>query len=461
MNTQQADGNNEVGGISSEVNKPSPLTLAQVFNKAWPIILANAAVPTLGLVDTAVIGHFGQTSELAALAIASLVFSFVYWCFGFLRMGTTAYVAQAEGAGSSNRLMLVVVQSLAIALAIAFCLIVGQHFLLDLALIALAPPGSVAGYMADYFNIRIWGAPATLLIYVCSGYLIGRGFSKQLLLLQLILNASNASLDLVFAGTLSMGLEGVALGTLIAEYLTAAFALVLISRSHPWVSFLNDLSFSQLRQGFAALISQNRDIFIRTLFLLLAFGFFARKGGSFGEETLAANHILLQFISFSAFFMDGFAHVLESLVGKAFGARSKPRLLEALKQSSILAGLTALLLSICVFGFGQVFISLLTNKELVQQLASSYLVFSSIYIFLSVAAFQLDGLFIGAAYGAAMRNCSVISTLSFFALWFFGMYHLENLGLWLCFIFYVCVRAFTLAAYLPKLFKFCTSTQDV
>ena len=427
------------------------LTYTSILSKAWPIIIASASVPALGLVDTAVIGHFGSTTALAALALCGLIFSFIYWGVGFLRMATTAYVAQAVGAGNQYRLMTVVTQSGLIALVLALGLLLMQPVLLTLCLSLLQPPEAVSPLVSEYFFIRIWAAPATLMMYVVSGYLIGRGFSKTLLLLQLLLNGANAGLDILFAGVFGWGITGIAWGTVIAEYLTIVVGLVVIARLHPWPPFLASLTRTELFSDIGILIRQNGDIFIRTLFLLLGFAFFANIGGGFGEHYLAANHILLQLISFSAFFMDGFAHVLESLAGRAIGKRSVSQLKEACVKSSVLAAATACVLALTVFLIGSEMTAALTNKPDIQLLTNQYTPFAALYILLSVAAFQLDGLYIGVAYGSAMRNCSIVSTLVLVLVWYAGLSQWGNVGLWWSFIIYVCVRALTLLAFLPRL----------
>lgn len=426
-----------------------------VLTLAWPIILANAAVPLLGLVDTTVIGHFGSAAELAALALASLLFNFIYWSMGFLRMATTAFVAQADGAGDGRRLMLLMCQSALIALLIASALLICQTIILRGSLLALSPPNDVVPVLVGYFEFRIFAAPATLLTYVLVGYFIGRGMSRHILVLQVCLNVSNAALDILFAGVFAWGIHGIAWGTVMAEYLTLMLALSLVYRMHPWLNFIVCLKVHMLIENIKSLLNQNNDIFIRTLFLLLGFMFFARIGGGFGETQLAANHILLLLISFSAFFLDGYAHVLESLTGKAFGRKSLHQLDRAFKKTSVLAAVAAITLACFVYVFGSPIISSLTNKPDIIAAAQSFLPYAALYILLSVAAFQLDGLFIGAAYGAAMRNCSIISTVVFCSVWYLGFDKLGNSGLWISFIIYVCVRALTLSVFVSTLRRRC------
>lgn len=284
----------------------SSLTYGALLNKAWPIILANAAIPLLGLVDTAVIGHYGSTAELAGLAVASVVFNLIFWLLGFLRMGTTGFIAQADGAQNQNRMMQILLQSLLFALLLSVLLLCFQSPLLALSHWLLQPPSSVAPHLDAYFYIRIWGAPVALINFVALGYFIGRAQSKTILVLQLFLNISNALFDYIFAGILDWGLEGIAFGTLLAQLLCALISLVLISKQLPLLSYLIQNPLAKIMHGCMALLVQNRELFIRTLFLLMGFTFFTRIAGSFGELNLAANHILLQFIAFSAFFSGRF-----------------------------------------------------------------------------------------------------------------------------------------------------------
>ncbi len=427
------------------------LSYFYIAKKAWPIILANAAVPLLGIVDTAVIGHFGSVSELAALAVAALVFTFLYWGFGFLRMGTTGRVARALGGKNEAVLLRGILQSVGVALILASVLLLCQYVLFLVAVAVISPPENVVPGLASYFYIRIWAAPATLVMYVASGVFIGRGDSKRILVLQLILNSTNALLDILFAGVFDMGIRGIALGTCIAEYCGALLAVFIILRQFSWRKYLRSIDAKKLFVGSAELLSQDTNIFIRTLFLLASFVFFTHIGARFGEATLAANHILLQFISFSAFFLDGYAHVLESLAGKAVGAGSIKRLEVAFKRTSYFAFFTALLLALMLFVGGGFFISSLTSLHTVETIAVGYVPYAAVYVLLAFAAFQLDGLFIGVSYSRAMRNCSILSALSFYLLWELIFWRYDNTGLWLAFILYVVIRALTLLAYVPLL----------
>ncbi|MFB0988961.1 MAG: MATE family efflux transporter [Gammaproteobacteria bacterium] len=433
------------------------ITYRYLIEKAWPIILANAAVPLLGLVDTAVIGNVGTVTDLGAIAFGALIFSFVYWSFGFLRMGTTGSVAQALGAADQTEIRAVLGRALILAVALGLMLIVMQWGIRLVALALLDGSDAVEEVTAQYFSIRIWGAPATLATFALMGVLIGLGNSRQLLLVQMFLNGINISLDIYFAGVLDWGVEGIALGTIIAEWSTVIFAVWLImrelnSRRAPGSEFWPRsrlLDVAALKKMLAA----NRDIMIRTLLLVFSFGFFINQSAQFGDVVLAANHILLQLISFAAFFLDGYAFVVESLVGSSVGARRRDSFDVAVKRSSILALVTATALALLLLVFGDLAVAVLTDIEPVQTAAQGSLFLAAIYIFFSFAAFQLDGIFIGASFTRQMRNAAILSIAVFLLAWWMLMDRFGVNGLWWAMIIYVAARADALLLFYPALRK--------
>lgn len=436
---------------------PESISYRFLLHKAWPIILANAAVPLLGLVDTAVIGNVGDVAELGAIAFGALIFSFVYWSFGFLRMGTTGFTAQAHGAGDEPEVRAVLGRALIIAVGLGLSLIVLQWPIRTLAFSLLDGSGLVELSAQSYFNIRIWGAPATLATFALMGLLIGLGNSKQLLLVQLFLNGFNIALDLFFAGFLNWGVQGIALGTVIAEWLTVFFASWLIFRELKLRKELGQEFWSRSRifdrQALLRTLSANADIMIRTLLLVFSFAFFVNQSARFGDVVLAANHILLQLVSFAAFFLDGYAFVAESLVGASMGAKRRDSFDVAVRRSTILAFVTAMLLAAGVCLFGELAVNLLTDIEQVRVAASGMLFLAAIYILLSFAAFQLDGIFIGASFTRQMRNAAFISLSVFLLVWFLLAERYGVNGLWWAMIVYVVARAGALFLFYPRLRK--------
>jgi len=325
------------------------------------------------------------------------------------------------------------------------------------ALSLLDGSAPVEAVTQQYFTIRMWGAPATLAMFALMGVLIGLGNSRQLLLVQLLLNGLNICLDIVFAGVLGWGAEGIALGTIIAEWLAVIFATWLIlrelnTRREPGTEFWPKSRLLDAGQ-FRKMLAANRDIMIRTLLLVFSFGFFINQSAQFGDVVLAANHILLQLISFAAFFLDGYAFVVESLVGASVGARRRDSFDMAVKRSSILALVTAAALALLLLVFGDIFVAILTDIELVQDAAYNSLFLAAIYIFFSFAAFQLDGIFIGASFTRQMRNAAFLSIAVYLAAWSLLMDRFGVNGLWWAMIIYVAARADALLLYFSALRK--------
>lgn len=433
----------------------SPLAYRRVIGLAWPFILANAAVPLLGLVDTAVIGNLGSAQDLGAIAFGALIFSFVYWGFGFLRMGTTGFVAQAAGASDFLEVRAVLGRSLLLAVGLGCLLIVLQLPVQWLAFTFLSGSDDVEQMAALYFSIRIWGAPATLMGFVGTGFLVGIGRSKTLLGLQLFLNGLNILLDILLAGVLGLGAAGIALGTVISEWCAVLLGAVLLHRVLLEMSPAGE-SFWRLekildQKKLAQSLAANLDIMIRTLLLVFSFAFFTNQGARFGDIALAANHILLQIISFSAFFLDGFAFAAEGLVGRAFGSGDSLQFMTAVRRTSVLAAISAVVLASIVLLSGADLIAALTDLPAVRLAASNLTYLAAIYILLSVAAFQLDGIFIGASCTRQMCYGAIQSVVFFLLVCWLLVPRFGIPGLWWAMILYVVVRALVLFRYFPQM----------
>lgn len=426
-----------------------------MWQLAWPIILANAAVPLLGLADTAVIGNAGDVDDLGAIALGSLIFSFVYWTFGFLRMGTTGFVAQAAGRGDEPELRAALGRALLMGVTLGVGIVALQGVIGPLALELISASAAVEAVAAEYFRIRIWGAPATLATFALTGALIGLGQSRRLLVVQVFLNALNIALDVLFAGVFGWGAPGIALGTAIAEGSACVLALVLV------LSLLRErrrdpeplLPWARIRElsAFRQTLGESRDLMLRTLCLLGGFAYFTNRSAMFGSVVLAANHLLLELVSFSAFFLDGYAHVAETLVGRAVGTRDRRQFDLALARTSELSAVTALGLAAMIVLGGPLIVAALTDLTDVREAALRYAPLSALYVLLAWMAFQLDGVFIGALRAREMRNASALSL----ALFLVAAWPLSrawgNAGLWWAFIGYVVLRALTLSFYVRDL----------
>ncbi len=434
---------------------PDSISYRYLLQKAWPIILANASVPLLGLVDTAVIGNVGSITDLGAIAFGALIFSFVYWSFGFLRMGTTGFAAQASGAGDQQEVRAVLGRALLIALCLGVVLILIQWPIGLAAFSLLDGSAPVEAVAQQYFDIRIWGAPATLATFALMGLLIGLGKSRTLLIVQLFLNGLNILLDVWFAGILGWGASGIALGTVIAEWTTVLLAGWLVYRTLNERKLLTEVFWPKAKiMDLSALLktaSANLDIMLRTLILVFSFAFFINQSAKFGDTVLASNHILLQLIAFSAFFLDGYAFVVEALVGGAIGAKRRDVFDLAVRRSTVLALITAILLALVIALVGDIAVMLMTDISSVRLAANQLLPFAALYVLFSFAAFQLDGIFIGASFARQMRDAAALSIAVYFIAWWALSDQHGIQGLWGAMIIYVVARAVALLLFYPSL----------
>ena len=417
---------------------------------ASPIILANLSTPLLGLVDTAVIGQIGDAALLGAVAISSMLFSFLFWGFGFLRMGTTALVAQSLGRKESKGAVHIFLQAAAMALLIGISLWVLQSPIASISFSLIGGSDLVEQGALRYFSIRIWGAPANLLLLTMMGYLLGKQDSRSVLYLQLILNLSNILLDILLVVFLHMDVEGVALATVLAEYFAVLVGIGIIWPTIKGVTA--DLTQHDLLATgpLLKMLRINRDIMVRTLCLIFAFAWFTDQGARFGDTILAANMLLMQFVTFAAFFLDGFALAAESLVGQAVGANDTNRSKHTIQITFELGVASAFALSL-LFGFTcSFFLSLLTSNEEVVSTANLFTGWIIVAPVISVASYLLDGVFIGAALTREMRQAMIFSLGIFLVACWVLVDTFANNGLWAALMIYYLSRAASLTYFLPK-----------
>ncbi len=384
-----------------------------------------------------------------------MLFNFLYWSFGFLRMSTTGFVAQAAGRCEALELRRIFSRGVVVALVLASILLLAQSLFQRWGLALLGADGQVHDYASQYFSHRIWGAPATLLGYVLTGVLVGLGATRQVLWVQLLLNGSNALLDVAFVRLLDWGPGGLGAGTAIASWLSLGLAfhfVVRLLRDPEEKSSLFQKSILRDLNGLKEVMSANLNLMVRTLLLLSAFALVTWRGGQLGEQVLSANHLLLQYISFSAFFLDGFAFVAEAQVGNAFGRKDRQAFIDSMRNSTELAIGTGLILALVLFLSGTHALRLLTSLPLVLREAQQSLPYAVSYIALSAVAFQLDGVFIGITGTRALRNASLVS-FGLFVISFCLFFSLESQGLWLALCIYLVARAVCLAAQLPAVLR--------
>ena len=426
------------------------LTHRRILNIAVPIVISNASVPILGLVDTGVIGRMGEAAPIGAVGVGAIVIGSIYWIFGFLRMGTVGLTSQADGAGDTAEVIALFSRALLIGLAAGVAIIGLQIWLFRGAFYISPASDEVETLARQYMTIRVWSAPAAIAIYGITGWLIAQERTRAVMAIQLVMNGTNIALDLLFVMGFGWGVGGVAIATFIAEWSGLALGIWLCRNAfdHPaWRDRARLLDPVKLRN--MALV--NTDILIRSVLLQAIFVSFMLYGAGFGDVPLAANQVLLQFLFFTSFAMDGFAFAVESLVGKAIGAK-KPG---AVRRASVMTGMWAA--GICAamalaFAFGGgVMIDLMTTAPDVRQEARAYLPYMVAAPVVGCAAWMFDGIYIGATRTVDMRNMMIISTIVYFisVIPLMGAY--GNHGLWIGLLISFVVRGITLGWRYPAL----------
>ncbi|MGD9868950.1 MAG: MATE family efflux transporter [Hyphomicrobiales bacterium] len=434
------------GRHAGATGQEEALTHRNVLAIAVPIIFANVTTPLIGIVDTAVLGQLGDAHYIGAVAIGAIIFTMVYWAFGFLRMGTTGLTAQAEGARNDAEVVAVLTRGLLLAGVAGTVLIALQWPIGKTAFALLQGTDQVETEASTYFYIRIWSAPFALANYAVLGWFIGIGRAGTAMTLQLLLNGTNAALDTLFVLGLGMGVEGVAIGTLMAE-MSAAVAGAIIA----WREIAARGAPVERRRmmdpvALKRMLSVNGDIMIRTLSLMFAFVWFTAQSATGGDTVLAANAILMNMVSFAAYFLDGFAFAGETFVGQAVGAGRRKRFREAVVMTSLWAAAFSFALSAVFWFAGGAIIDALTINAEVRETARVYLAWAAALPLISFPCFQLDGIFIGATRSADMRNMAVLSSVIYLGAWAVLTPVWGNHGLWLALVILNVTRGLTLGS---------------
>jgi MATE family multidrug resistance protein len=432
-----------------------PLTRGNVFAQAWPIMLGQASVPLVGIVDAIVIGRTGDAAALAGVALGATVISLIFWSFGFLRMGMTGLTAQADGAGDRDEVDALLLRGLAAGGAIGLVLMALQYPIGELAFSLLAGGEQVSTEASSYVALRFFGAPAALAVFAINGWLLGLGRTRAALALQVVMNVANIALDLLFVWSFEMGAAGVGLGTAGAEWIALACGIAIAAkgRGNPF-SLPSRTGWKPLFAAVAMkrLFHVNRDIMIRTIALLFLFTWFVNAGARQGTVTLAANHVLMQFVNVAAFVLDAFAFTAEARVGNAIGQRSRPQFLRAIRLTGEFAFGSSLVLLALIWTFGDIAIAAIATDPEVQRVAGQFLIFAALIPLIGTPSWMLDGIFIGATRGKALRNAAVSVTLLYIAL-DLALHPLGNLGVWLALCGGYFLRAGALALHFPALLR--------
>lgn len=426
------------------------LTHRRVLTIALPIVLSNATVPILGIVDTGVVGQMGEAAPIGAVGIGAIILTAIYWIFGFLRMGTSGLTAQATGAKQSGEVAALLTRSLMIGLAAGTVIIVLQTALFAGAFMVSPASPEVEGLAHQYMAIRVWSAPAIIALYGITGWLIGQERTGAVFAIQLLMNGTNIALDLVFVLEMGWGVPGVAWATFIAEWSGVVLGLWLCRDAFA-VPAWRDWGRVFDRSRLINMAVVNTDILIRSVLLQAIFVSFLFFGARFGDVQLAANHILLQFLEVTAYAMDGFAVAAEALVGNALGAKSVSDLRRSAFFTSLWGVVICLVLAFCFAAFGPTVVAIMAKNIPVQEAANVYLPYMIAAPIVGVAAWMLDGVFIGATRTTDMRNMMIISTVVYFAAVIPLMAVFGNHGLWLGLLLSFVVRGITLGIKYPGL----------
>lgn len=420
----------------------------RILRLAIPNIISNLSVPLLSSVDTALLGHLDEVYYLGALAVGGIIFNFVYWGFGFLRMGTTGLTAQAYGLNDDDEVTLTLIRTLLIAMGGGALLIATQSLIADISFLLIDATTEVEKYAREYFFIRIYAAPATLALYAFHGWFLGMQNAKYPLYLTVLVNVLNIIFNVTFIYGYDMKSDGVAYGTVIAQYLGLGIAIALYLKKYRGV----DLAAIRHRVwetvALKRIFNVNRDIFIRTLALIFAFSYFTAESAEFGNTLLAANSILLQLISLLAYGVDGFAFASESLVGRYIGAKDRDNLKRTIRYSFAWGIGLGLVFAIVYALFDKTILRIFTDQQNVIQAASEFMVWVMIAPLTNSFCFIWDGIFIGATATKPMRNSMLFCTfLIFLPTYLFLREPLGNHSLWLALTVFMIMRGLTLTLY--------------
>ena len=423
---------------------PDKLTHRRVLTIALPIVLSNATVPILGAVDTGVIGQLGEAAPIGAVGIGAIILSGLYWIFGFLRMGTTGLAAQAIGRDNAVEVRALLLRALLFAGGAGAVIILLQSLLFSAAFMLAPASDEVESLAREYLSIRVWSAPAAIAVYGLTGWLIAQERTRAVLVLQVAMNGLNIFLDFVFVLGLGLSVGGVAAATVIAEWSGVLLGLWFAREvftpkgwADPAVLFARD----KLGQMWRV----NGDILIRSVLLQGIFISFLFLASDFGDVTLAANQVLLQFLYITSYGLDGFAFAAETLVGQALGQQNRQRLRRAALLSAFWAGLTGLMLAIGFAVLGGWIVDIMTTADAVRAAARAYLPWMIAAPLVGFAAWILDGIFIGATRTRDMRNMMLVSTVIYAISAAALVPSLGNTGLWAALMISFVARACTLA----------------
>ena len=411
-----------------------------ILHIAIPSIISNITVPLLGLVDVTIVGHLGAASYIGAIAVGGMLFNMIYWIFGFLRMGTGGMTSQAYGRQDYTEITNLLLRSLSIGLILATVLLILQYPIRLIAFQLIDASPEVQALAIKYFHICIWGAPATLCLYSFTGWFIGMQNTRFPMYIAILQNLVNIAASLLFVFGMGMKVEGVALGTLIAQYAGVIMAIILFIRNyHPIKQHIN-LQLLWERSAMANFFRVNRDIFLRTLCVVAVTVFFTSTGAAYGDIILAVNTILMQLFTLYSYIMDGFAYAGEALTGKHIGAQHPKEQRDTVRYLFHWGGASAVAFTLLYLLAGEGFLQLLTDDATVITASSAYFYWVLAIPITGYGAFLMDGICIGATATHLMLRSMMVATGTFFVTYYSLHEVWGNHALWLAFILYLLLR---------------------
>ena len=432
----------------------SNVTKWQIFKLSIPIFFSNLAIPLVGIVDTGLMGHLESQEYLIAVSIASTFFTMILWSFGFLRMGTVGLVSQTFGKSDYRELVNIIFRNFCIAFIIAFLIIIFKPILINIISQIFAVSSETNSFIEDYISIRVFSAPAELIIYVLIGFFLGIQRTIISSFLIITLSLLNICFSIYFVNELGLNVKGVAFGTLLAAYITVLlfsvytyFYIIKKFKVIPRFAPKKLFNFKKIIK----LLNINFNIFMRTILLTFSFFWLTYLGSTLGEEYVAVNSVLLQLIFISSFFLDAYAFSTEGIVGYSIGKKSSKMFINTTKNSLILSFITAVLISIFFLFFAKEIINLITDLEILRFLTYKYLIWVILIPPVASIAYQLDGIFIGATQTKELRNAMIVSVFIYLFLSVFLTKQLHNYGIWFSLLLFMILRSSTLHFYFSKI----------
>jgi MATE family multidrug resistance protein len=390
---------------------------SEILKLSIPNILSNISVPLLSTVDTILMGGLSN-AHLAAVGIGSMLFNIIYWNFGFLRMGTTGITAQYFGSEEEDNIWLSFLRAGILALILSVFLLLFQDVLYEICAWALNVADSIDPLVVEYYKIRIWAAPASLLLMVIMGWFFGMQNAIYPLVLTIIINGINIALSYYLVKHSGMDVRGVALGTTFAQYMGLLVGLILFATKYTYLIKFKVLSQLKKWTAIARFMKVNFDLFLRTVGLTFAFGFFYSQSSKLGNTVLAVNVVLMQFVNWMSYGIDGFAYASESLVGKYKGAKQTEALKIVIRQSFVWGGLVSLIYAVIYYIGGIQLFQIFSSDASLLSLAEELLLYMAIFPIISFASYMWDGIFVGLTATASMRNAMLLALMSFIAIFY-------------------------------------------